>query len=408
MDQRYETQVSERNNQNGSQPKKLILRTRERIPVETTQGSLYARDIVTGDLATFARYADSAGTQANADYEALGKLALLTLVCPDDGKERVPALDEESFNLLTAADVTALIKAVAKACELESPATIETLSALGSALFAYLSRIAKQMAESAAAIKKNIDSTFGSLPTTLRSNLGDKFSALSAARNALGTSSAVEAIRRAQERTSTILGTAPGSSSSRIGTAFEPPDTTRFQDYKAFIPPAFEETTAGRTAARAASASEESARQLAEVAGLMGKMADDMAALQTAFLGEVLPEWFRNLEEGANTTNTTLRQAESSLFWAKWALVASVVVSVLMTGWQVWLAREYKLENDKQQESTELLMRQQLKAMQDLNSQLEKKLSHEIVAHEARGIETGKATKGDQPPSQKLVVRPSR
>jgi hypothetical protein len=111
----------------------------------------------------------------------------------------------------------------------------------------------------------------------------------------------------------------------------------------------------------------------------MAKMGEQMAALQTVFLSEVLPEWFRNLEDGARATNTTLRQAESSLFWAKWALVASVVLSVLMTGWQVWLAREYKLENDKQQESSELLMRQQLAAVRELNVQLTRKAADEAA-----------------------------
>jgi len=361
--------VTEQQNSDESQPKKLVLRIRKRVRVETTQGPLFARHVVTGDLPTFAKHVDGECTTACTDYEALGKLAILTLVCPDGGTERVPALTEETFALLTAADITALTKAVAQACELQSSQPIDTLAALGASLHSYLSFIAKQMAESAAAIRQSIENNFGSLSSTLRSDLGDKFSALSQIRTALGSSSAVEAMRQAQEQNGSFLRAALGAGTPNAS-ALPSVDSVRALNFEAFIPPKFEDTVAGRTAARAASASEESARQLGEVAGLMGTMAEHMAALQTAFLSEVLPEWFRNLEEGATTTRTTLQQAESSLFWAKWALIASVVVSVLMTGWQVWLAREYKLENDKQQESTELLMRQQLAAIQELNKQL--------------------------------------
>lgn len=386
--------MTEQQNPSEHQPKKLVLRRRKRVAAETTQGRLFARHIVTGDLPMFAKYVDEGNTTTSTDYEALGKLALLTLVCADDGEERVPALTEETFSLLTETDIVALVQAVAEACELASPSTIVTLAALGSGLFGYLSFIAKQMAESSAAIKRSIESSFSSVSQSLRSELQDKFSALSEIRGALGASSAVEAVRQAQERNSALFGTASNPRFAPFESVLPPFDNVRAPNYEAFIPPKFEDTPAGRTAARVASAGEESARQLCEVAGLMGKMAEQMAGLQTVFLSKVLPEWFRNLEDSASTTNTTLRQAESSLFWAKWALVASVVVSVLMTGWQVWLAREYKLENDKQQESTELLMRQQLKAIQELNMQLARKTTPDPgLPHESTGSAAGKGPK---------------
>ena len=62
---------------------------------------------------------------------------------------------------------------------------------------------------------------------------------------------------------------------------------------------------------------------------------------------------------------------------AKWALEAAVVLSALMTGWQVRLAREYKLKNDEQQESDELLMRLQLAAIRELNIHLTRKAADE-------------------------------
>ena len=366
----YGVHVTEQN-PSESRPKKLVLRRREPVPTQTTQGKLFARHIVAGDLGTFSDYVKD-GNVASTDFEALGKLALLTLVCFNEGAEHVSPLTEETYSQLTDSDVALLVKAVAQACELGDSSTVDTVAALGSALSGYLSSISRQIAESSAAIKQCIDSTFGSLSQQLRATLSDRFSELSTVRGALVASSAVGAALQAQRRSNSVIGAALGNSSARL-------DSVRIPNLEAIRPLRFEDSAAGRTAARSASASEESARQLAEVAGLMAKMGEQMAALQTVFLSEVLPEWFRNLEDGARATNTTLRQAESSLFWAKWALVASVVLSVLMTGWQVWLAREYKLENDKQQESSELLMRQQLAAVRELNVQLTRKAADEAA-----------------------------
>jgi hypothetical protein len=110
-------------------------------------------------------------------------------------------------------------------------------------------------------------------------------------------------------------------------------------------------------------------------------MAEQMADLHTVFLSSVLPEWFNNLESSADATNTTLRQVESSLFWAKWALVASVAVTVMMTGWQVWLAAQYEAANDKQQARSELLMTQQLSALQELTKQVAKQSQQTALPH---------------------------
>lgn len=344
-------------------PKKFVMPHRPRIPAETTQGRLFARHIVAKDLSTFAKYVDQGAAVGSADLEALGKLALLNLIVMDDSLDKTPALTEESLALLTPDDVETLAKAIAKACNLQPDSTIKGLRGLGEALQESLSAFAKQLTESADAIKKTIAKSFGTLPKTVTASLGEKFSALSAARNALNATNAVSSAIEAHERNLGLTGRALPEVNLPTHSM---PKRVELLNFEAFRPPRFEETAPGRAAARAVTASEESARQLTEVAGLMGTMAEQMAALQTVFLSEVLPEWFRNLEDGGKATTTTLRQAEKSLFWAKWALIASVFVSVAMTGWQVWLAREYKVENDKQQETSETLMRQQLRALQEL------------------------------------------
>lgn len=377
MVQRMGGHVTEKRNTGGQQATKIDLRRRERVPAVTTQGRYFARHLVVRDLPIFDEYIQKGDAATVADHEKLGKLALLTLVAGGDDDEITPALTEATFTALTPDDITTLANAVAIACRLTLSSTTNSIDALGAALLKSLSEIARQVADTADAIRRTFTHNFGALSTSLQANLQDKFLAVSAARAALGSSSAVGAAVKGLGRQSAILGSTSSLAMPSIGGTLKA--AKRNVDLDALRPPRFEETAAGRTAARAASASEESARQLTEVAGLMGTMADGMASLQTVFLSEVLPKWFRDLEEGGDATRTTLRQAESSLEWAKWALVASVVVSLMMTGWQIWLAREYKLENDAQQDRSELLMQQQLTALQELNKELNRRRREEVA-----------------------------
>lgn len=368
--------MSGERNSSDNGPRPFVLRRRKRIPAQTTQGLLYGRHIVTSDLPTFSQYLDNDDT-TSPDFKQLGKLAVQSLVCADESGDSSPVFTEERFALLTDTDIASLAKAVGEANELESDSDLDTLDSLGQSLWQRLTLLSKQVRESSEAIRQSVETAFGNLSATVQANLSDRFSALSSVRTALGSTAAVEAAKQSQARYHTVAGSVI-SGTPRVGDAISSFPQSALPNLDVLRPPRFEDTAAGKTAARAASASEESAKQLTEVAGLMGTMAEQMAALQTVFLSEVLPQWFQNLEDGAEATRTTLRQAESSLFWAKWALIASVVVSILMTGWQVWLAREYKLENDKQQENTELLMRQQLEAARELNSQL-MKLRQDVV-----------------------------
>ena len=143
-----------------------------------------------------------------------------------------------------------------------------------------------------------------------------------------------------------------------------------------YLPP-IAETPIGR----AAIAGEESARQLKEVASMAAEMTDKIATLSEVMLTDVLPKWFANLQDGANTTNESLLQAKTSVNLARKAIIWSIVVTVAMTMWQILLAREYKLENDEQQNKSLELMSKQLKESQDLNKQLaedSKKLNEQL------------------------------
>lgn len=59
-----------------------------------------------------------------------------------------------------------------------------------------------------------------------------------------------------------------------------------------------------------------------------------------------------------------------------------------MTGWQLWVAREYKADSDVQQRVLEELMRAQLKTVEDLNQQ---------VAEEGKALRAALAARQPKP-----------
>lgn len=111
-------------------------------------------------------------------------------------------------------------------------------------------------------------------------------------------------------------------------------------------------------------------------------MSAHVEKLQTTFIVDVLPQWRKELDDGANATNANLQQAKDSLWWTKWAVITSIAVTLATTGWQLSVARMYKLEDDEQQKVTEQLLREQLQAARDLNKQLaaDSKLLRDEVA----------------------------
>lgn len=443
----------------GAGVKKLMLKLRERESIATTQGTFYARHMALNDLNTFNGYFGEGKEKVGTDLKALGELALRTLVCVDKGPEKTPALNEEIYPKLTDDDIQSLAEGVAKVCELGALREGEALEGLGATLFDSLNEQAKRWAESAAKIRGTVEKSFGSLSLSSKNALGDSLTGLSAIRDSLRMSPVVEALRKAQEEQKRsmaplsgimeeYLKTYPGLEALRkvqeeekwslaplsgmgeyLKTFPSLEATQKAQenvqrildalpkkivsearweaglgksvsksDVRFIRPPAFEETAAGRAASRVANAGEESARQLGEVAGLVGQMAERMAELQEVVVTDVLPQWYKNLQDSSDATKTTLKQAERNLVWAKWALIASVVVTILVTLLQLWVAHDYESENDAHQKALVSLIQQQLEATQTLNERLTA-TSIEVKEQLARLNQAGANPQASQPPA---------
>lgn len=365
--------------------KKLVLRMKSMVPVRTSQGEFFARHFSVNDLLTFASSYFAKGVEKSAvDMKAFGEAALKSLVCINE-TDKTAALTDATFAVLSDVDLKALTAAVAQASDLNIPESESCVEGLGSALYDHVADSAKRMAESSASIKRTLDGSFGTLSDSLKGALKSDLTGLASVREKLFASSAMEAMRRTTAPGERILGMLPTGVSTK---ASFPED--RVQPLRIELPlvPKFEESPAGR----AVLAQEESVRQLREVVVLSGEMTEKIGNLTETVLTKVLPEWFRNLKEGAEITNTTLGQAKESLKWAKYAIFASIVITVLMTAWQLWIAREYKLDNDRQQATAESLLREQLSVMRDQNRQLieDSRLLRESVANLQVAIATSK------------------
>jgi hypothetical protein len=368
---------------------KLILKLPPRVPVNTSQGLLFARHLALADFTTFDEHLTQ--EKHSTDLKGLGTRLLKTLVCAEraTGQTESPALTEEVYDKLSCDDIKALAEGVAKACDAGPLPEGQPLEALGSVMFDMMvehtrrmAESAKQIAASVTEVQRTLAKGFGGVSATVQAALAENLSGMSVIRERLKTSAAVEAIRKAQENEQNVVDRfaedlrRPSELSEALRKATQ---GTLTKDVRAmlaegaisqgagradtFLPrvsmPPFEETPLGR----AAIAGEASVRQLQEVAGLVGQMTEQLGRLHTLFLTEVIPQWVENLEEGSRSTNTSIGLARKAIYW-------SIGVTVLMTSWQVWLARDYKIENDKQQEASEALVRQQLTAAQELNKHL--------------------------------------
>lgn len=149
------------------------------------------------------------------------------------------------------------------------------------------------------------------------------------------------------------------------------------------LPPQPEETKIGK-------ATLATAEQLQEVVRLNSEMVNHVAGLTEMFVKNVFPQWQQKLanDQAAaqeaqrlaevetarrqKEAQASLNQANKSLRVAVWALVASVVVTIGATGWQLWVAKQYHEEDAKAQaaNTSGTLAEAQLEEMKALRADL--------------------------------------
>ena len=113
----------------------------------------------------------------------------------------------------------------------------------------------------------------------------------------------------------------------------------------------------------------ENAANSRETLQKMNALVEVVAGLNEMMVKEVLPAWFKKVDDDQKGAKEAVAQAASSLWWTKWAVVASVVVTVVATGIQLWVSLAMDRDNGAQQQRVESILREQLAMQQKMLDQ---------------------------------------
>lgn len=390
---------------------KLTLKMPARVPAQTSQGTYYLRHFRVSDASIFERILQWDLQEPQQAHKAIGDLVLRTLTCEQaEGEAR--GISDDTFANLTDLDKNSLAEAAAKASNFSLEADMEPIEALGLASRAYSLECKKTFDDS----QKKFAKAFEGVGKAALSSLQQNLASMRSVREQLGLSSTVGQLlenenARIRKLNEAIMGPRVGSAAAdalknlaptdRIGSVVQRelfdvgsamrdsrlgaisagakigaalPKQPEFPTIAPFTPPRFEDTPGGRAALRATKAMEASAEELQQVTGLVGVMSSRVSELHELVLTEVMPTWVENLKEGAESAQKSFKVSLVGVKVALWTAAASAVIACALTVWQLWIARDYKLENDKQQDRIELLLQQQLKSSQELNKVLSSEL----------------------------------
>lgn len=131
---------------------------------------------------------------------------------------------------------------------------------------------------------------------------------------------------------------------------------------KPWTPPPVEDTPLGRAVIESAAHSKEVAKKVESIVRLV-------AGLNQTLVRDVLPAWFKQVDEDQKIAKESFDHAARQLRWAIVAVVVSAVVTVLATWWQISVTRDIDGENAEQQKRTEQILHDQLAHQQMLFEQ---------------------------------------
>ena len=309
-------------------PKKLSLTDLwpSKEQVETSLCPIYVRQVLASDWKYF---------ESDDDLE-LGRAALLQLSSRiEDKKDRSP-LAEEDLKALNEADLKVLVPMIAKKSGWGEMPMGAGLEELGKAVQVGKKQQLERHKEMLMDMRKSIDLNYGFLGTGVLEKLQGQMAGL-------------------VDISSGINPHSPVGSERRIETASTP-------NVSLLIPQRPEETRLGR-------ATLESANNSREALQTMENLFQVVAGLNQTLINDLLPAWFKKVENDQKDAKDAFDQAATGLKWTKWAVVASVVVTVLVTWWQVSVARDIDRENTEQQKRVETVLREQLATQQKLIEQ---------------------------------------
>lgn len=353
----------------------------EKAAVPTSLGMLYVRHVYGSDW-----------EHLEGDDEAeLGKAAVRRLSSRVQQKRDSSPLADDDVDAMVDADYAALAPVIAKKSGWgELPP-----GAAGAELGKAVKRGREQEAERNRKMLDDMHNSIGGSYAFLQkdtlqklqgqmaglASIRESLGALDSFKTSLGSAglldrSTREALAGFRPTTETLRDLSRGASFARL-------ETPRSMDIP--VMPALsrpEETVLGRATLESAENSREAVRRMDALVEVVG-------GLNQTMVQDVLPAWFKQVESDQKQAEEAFRHAGRSLWWTKWAVIASVMVSFLATWWQISVARDIDRENSAAQRTTESLLREQLVAQQKQSEQhaLEAAQLRQLVEQQSRDAE---------------------
>lgn len=370
-------------------PKKLNLDALHpaKASTATSIGTLYVRHPYSSDWKYFEL----------GDAVELGRVSVQRLCNRvEDKHDSSPLLDDDLKNL-SEDDYKELVQAIAKQSGWRKLPAGSGLKELGDVIKEEKQEITEHHEKMLGNLRKSIDSSYSFLGKGTLEKLQEQMAGISDIRNSLaGTESLQAAWRAASLQNETWRKSVTGMDAvekamrdlnvEKITAQIELPKS--YDPSRLIMPPRPEETPIGRATLQNA----QNSRQLAEN---MDALVVVVAGLNQTMVQDVLPAWFNKIAEDQNAAKGAFDQAARGLWWTKWAVIASVLVTIVATWWQVDVAKSINRENSEQQTRAEVVLREQLTAQQKLLEQQTKdaEAMREVIATMRNAVPVAKPRK---------------
>jgi uncharacterized membrane protein len=329
--------------------------------ITTSIGTLYARHPHSSDWKDFDL----------EDSAELGRVVIQRLCNRIEDKHDSSALHDDDLKLLTDADYQELVQAIAKQSGWRELPDGSGLKELGELIKEEKQAMTERHEKMLADLRKSIDSSYSFLGKGVLDKLQAQMAGIANIRSSLAGAESLQAAvraaalpeeswRKSLAGMDTIDKPMRGLNAENVNPQIP---SYKTHDLPKFIaPPRFEETPMGRATLESV-----------EISRSVAKKVDDLvvvvAGLNQTLVQDVLPAWFNKIKEDQTSAKGAFEQAARGLWWTKWAVIASVFVTIVATWWQVDVARSIDRENSEQQKRAEAVLREQLAAQQKLIEQ---------------------------------------
>jgi hypothetical protein len=366
----------------GARPRRLSLDdlVPEKAAVSTSLGTLYVRPITIS-------ISDSKVFECHEAAE-LGRAIVLKVASRIQDKRDSTSLADEDFDALLEADIEALAPVIADNNNWEALPVGAGVVDLGNAAKRGREQALERLNKIQDDLRASIGSSYAFLGNSALEKLQEQMVGLSNIRQSM---SAAENIKAAMEASNVWGQTLLEPSTETRRAADEMQEISRinfvpeFERSRSMEIPSFalqspEDTPLGRATLEGAENSRETVQRMDALVEVVG-------GLNQTIVKDVLPAWFATAKSDQENAEQAFKTAGKSLKWTKWAVIASVFVSIVATWGQISVTREIDRENSVAQQRSESLLREQLASQRTNESLLREQLVAQRKLAEQQSLE---------------------